>query len=194
MFELLTLAWIIISATCLWVLIEQRKRSALFMFCFIPVFLAVTTSTFFTVRGMLGYPIEGGLPKEFVYISHIIREPDDIFIWIVRIGEKEPRSHVIPYTRADHRNILTAGQIKDGGGLAIGKFKVVSPGQDLPEVDMGDEDNDGEATFGGALEFYRFDLQSQVRKEVPNAVEPTQAIETKQEAPSQDRNDFIDGH
>jgi len=170
MFELLTFAWITISATCLWVLIEQHKRSPLFMVCFIPVILAVTTSTFFTVKGMLGYPIAGELPEEFVYISHIINEPDDIYIWVVKIGDELPRSHVIPYSRADHKNLEEADKIQDGGGLAMGKFKEGALEEETSMLEAEDRDNDGGMTKGGALEFYRFDLQSIVRKEPPQEI------------------------
>ena len=52
----------------------------------------------------------------------------------------------------------------------MGKFKEGALEEDTSMFEVGDKDNDGGMTKGGALEFYRFDLQSIVRKEPPQEI------------------------
>ena len=100
---LITISWIFISAICLWVLIEQRKKP-IFLFFFIPAFLLLTSSTYFTVRGLLGYPTEEMPKKKFTYISHLSDAPVRIFYWLMLDGESMPRAFIVPYTQQDKNN------------------------------------------------------------------------------------------
>jgi len=69
MLEILIFGLVVFSVICLWVLIEERK-SPKFLVWFIPLFLVLVSSTYFTYTSILGHPKEG-VPKKD-YISNII--------------------------------------------------------------------------------------------------------------------------
>ena len=164
---IITISWIIISAICLWVLIEQRKKP-IFLFFFIPAFLLLTTSTFFTVKSLLGYPTTDLPKKKFTYISHLSDAPVKIFYWLMIDGESQPRAYVFPYTKQDQENADRAEGLKEEGIWVQGELS-----EDGEQGESGSE-NEGAGGFttGGALEFYKFDHTLSMPKDLPPLVEP----------------------
>ena len=174
MLSVLTFAWIVISSICLWVLIEQRKKP-IFLFFFIPAFLIMTTSTYFTVRSLFGYPTNDQLPSEFVYISHMVHEPYDIYFWLLEMGNKEPRAYRVPYDRRFHEQANKAQQMTAEGGYVMGSFEYLPPtfGED-GEFEEGGE-SEGGRTVGGDLIFYQFEHQDMLPKNTTDTPIPAPA-------------------
>lgn len=149
---IITISWIFISAICLWVLIEQRKKP-IFLFFFIPAFLLLTSSTYFTVRGLLGYPTTDLPTKKFTYISHLADAPERIFYWLMLQGEDQPRAFIFPYTTTEKENADRAKGLKESGIWVQGELTFEGDG----EGGELEEQGEGGFTPGGALEFYIFD-------------------------------------
>ena len=173
MLSVLTFAWIVISSICLWVLIEQRKKP-IFLFFFIPAFLIMTTSTYFTVRSLFGYPTTDPLPAKFVYVSHMVHEPYDIYFWLLEMGSKEPRAYRIPYEKRFHEEANKAQQMTAEGGYVMGSFEYLSP--DMGE-ELGNEGvkTEGGRTVGGDLVFYQFEYQKMMPKDATDTPIPAPA-------------------
>ena len=167
MLSVLIFAWIVISVICLWVLIEQRKQ-VLFLLFFIPLFLILTTSTYFTVRALFGYPTNNPLPTEFVYISHLIHEPNDIYFWLLEIGSKEPRAYKVPYDKKFHEEANKAQQITAEGGHVMGSFESPRPMSSEGGESEEGGDREGGRTVGGELVFYQFEHQKMMPKNSSN--------------------------
>jgi hypothetical protein len=167
MLSVLTFAWIVISVICLWVLIEQRKK-AIFLLFFIPLFLILTTSTYFTVRALFGYSTNDPLPTEFVYISHMVHEPYDIYFWLLEIGSKEPRAYKVPYDKTFHEEANKAQQMTAEGGYVMGSFAYPPPmpGEEGEFKEGGR--SEGGRTVGGDLVFYQFEYQKMMPKDYSN--------------------------
>jgi len=166
MLSVLIFAWIVISIICLWVLIEQRKR-VIFLLCFIPIFLILTTSTYFTVSALFGYPTKGPLPAKFIYLSHIVVEPNNIYFWVIVPGESEPRSYDIPYNKRLHNQAGKAQKMTAEGNYVMGQFKLLSSEEDNWGQELGDRSGGGR-TKGGDFVFYKFDYQDMMPKEPSN--------------------------
>ena len=164
---LITISWIFISAICLWVLIEQRKKP-IFLFFFIPAFLLLTSSTYFTVRGLLGYTTEEMPKKKFTYISHLSDAPVRIFYWLMLDGESMPRAFIVPYTQQDKNNADKARGLKEAGIWVQGELSIGKEQGESGESEKGK----GGFTTGGALEFYKFDHTLTMPKDIPLLVEP----------------------
>jgi hypothetical protein len=166
MLAVLIFAWIIISIICLWVLIEQRKK-AIFLFLFIPLFLILTASTYFTVNALFGYPIKGPLPAKFMYLAHLVVEPDDIYFWIIVPGETEPRSYNIQYNKRLHRQAGEAQKMTAKGNYVMGQFELTPmDGEGISEQGKGSG-----RTVGGDLSFYKFNHQDMMPKDSNNLQE-----------------------
>ena len=153
-FSFITLSWILISAICLWVLIEQRKKP-LFMFFFIPLFLILSASTYFTVKSLLGFPTIDKPKSRVIYLAHMIDEPSWIYYWFMVEGEKEPRAFKFPYNPTDQENANRAQQLMEDG---VGVEADMSTVDSVEEGLMGEgEVGTGGFTSGGALEWYMYD-------------------------------------
>lgn len=160
MLLVITICWIVISTICLWVLIEQRKKP-IFLFFFIPAFLFLTTSTFFTVKGLLGYPTTD-LPKtKFTYLAHLSNEPISIYYWLMVHGEEQPRAFIFPYTKKDKENADKAENLSGLGIYVEGELAA-----DGGNGEEGGEEGMGGFTPGGALEFYLFDHVINMPKDI----------------------------
>ena len=153
MIELLIFGFIILSAVCLWILIEERKHPK-FLFWFIPLLLILVTSTYTTYTSILGFPKASNPPAGGLYISHLIDEPHWIYLWVLE--GQAPRSYQIVYSRPTH-DVLEGvkGEVEGGAYMIL---------QDLSMSDyLGNEgeENDNEQggfTIGGDIGFYKWDF------------------------------------
>ena len=99
MIEVLVFGFIVLSAICLWLLIEGRK-SPKFLIWFIPALLLLITSTYVTYTSILGFP-KVDIPKKGLYLKHYIDEPRWIYLWV--LGEDNiPMSYQLMYSKATH--------------------------------------------------------------------------------------------
>jgi len=150
MINLFIITWIAIVSLCLWVLYE-KKRDPIFLFIATPLLLVLSAGTFFTIRSLMGFPIEGKPEGKFIYVSHLVQEPDWIYYWLVLKDETEPIAYKIPYSKKNHKNAEKAGKMKKNGIMAEGKFNKGSG-----PIGEQSEKGQGGQTLGGFMEFYRF--------------------------------------
>ena len=154
MIELLIFGLVLLSAICLWLLIEGRKNPK-FLIWFIPLLLILVSSTYTTYTAILGYP-KFETPKKGLYLKHHIDEPNWIYVWVID-KEQVPISYKIIYSREAH-NALEGVKEK----TEEGKFMVLS--EDVTEKDGMEgekgEDSAGGFTIGGDISFYEWDYES----------------------------------
>ena len=118
MLEILIFGLVVFSVICLWVLIEERK-SPKFLVWFIPLFLVLVTSTYFTYTSILGHPKEG-VPKKGLYLKHHIDEPNWIYLWV--LGKNNiPMGYKIVYSREVHNSLLGVQGMTDEGKFMVFK-------------------------------------------------------------------------
>ena len=158
MIAILVFGLIVLSAICLWLLIEGRK-SPKFLIWFIPVLLVLVTSTYVTYTSILGFP-KVDIPKKGLYLKHYIDEPYWIYLWVVGEGNV-PRSYQMHYSKATHQSLEgVQGKAEEGTYMVLG-------GEDLGDKgDGNDEDEGGERgggfTIGGDISFYEWDYLSEM--------------------------------
>ena len=158
MIAILVFGFIVLSAICLWLLIEGRK-SPKFLIWFIPALLLLVTSTYVTYTSILGFP-KVDIPKKGLYLKHYIDEPYWIYLWVVEEGNV-PRSYQMHYSKATHQSLEgVQRKAEEGTYMVIG-------GEDLGDKgDGNDEDEGGERgggfTIGGDISFYEWDYLSEM--------------------------------
>ena len=156
MIAILVFGFIVLSAICLWLLIEGRK-SPKFLIWFIPALLLLVTSTYVTYTSILGFP-KVDIPKKGLYLKHYIDEPRWIYLWVLGEGNI-PMSYQIIYSKATHESL--EGVI---GKSEEGKFMVLGEG-DMGEVGDGVEEGKetgGGFTVGGDISFYEWDYLAEM--------------------------------
>lgn len=93
---------------CLATLIIVAKNK-LWLVVYIPLTLFTIGSMVYTYNELLGHPTSKQLPKDFLVVSYIIKEPKFIFLWLIEETDnqelQEPVSYVIPYSRDVHESI-----------------------------------------------------------------------------------------
>ena len=154
MLEILIFGLVVFSVICLWVLIEERK-SPKFLVWFIPLFLVLVTSTYFTYTSILGHPKEG-VPKKGLYLKHHIDEPNWIYLWV--LGKNNiPMGYKIVYSREVHNSLLGVQGMTDEG-----KFMVLGDDEETIGHIAGEpgEDSRGGFTVGGDVSFFEWDYAS----------------------------------
>ena len=156
MIAILVFGFIVLSAICLWLLIEGRK-SPKFLIWFIPALLLLVTSTYVTYTSILGFP-KVDIPKKGLYLKHYIDEPRWIYLWV--LGEDNiPMSYQLIYSKATHESLEGVK-----GKSEEGKFMVLGEG-DMGEV--GDREDEGKETgggftVGGDISFYEWDYLAEM--------------------------------
>ena len=152
MIGILVFGLVVLSAVCLWLLIEQRK-SWKFLIWFIPILLLLVTSTYVTYTSILGFP-KFATPEKGMYLRHYIDEPNWIYLWVLT-KKNVPISYQLVYSREKHDALEgVKGEAEEG------KFMIL--GTDA-EIGSGDEQNEeggergGGYTIGGDISFYQWD-------------------------------------
>ena len=171
MIQLLIITIFLVSFVCLWVLIDQRKNHKI-LFLGIPVVFGLVVYSYESYKSLLGkpQPIELLLSEEqpFLYISHYIDEPYNIYLWVVAEGNI-PHSYEVTFT-----DELKEALQKVNEQVRNGETVLVDPNSSNVEdnyigEDGGDpmeggrpEDQRG-FTKGGGLEFYTWDYANDPR-------------------------------
>ena len=156
MIAVLVFGLIVLSAICLWLLIEGRK-SPKFLIWFIPLLLILVASTYETYTSILGFP-RITTPKKGMYLKHYIDEPNWIYLWVLGEGNI-PMSYQIVYSREKHNSLEgVKGKADEGRYMVLGENEAEGPSDDL----TGEEDGDtgGGYTIGGDISFYEWDFES----------------------------------
>ena len=154
MIETLIFGLILLSVTCLWLLIEGRK-SPKFLTWFIPFLLILVSSTYLTYTSILGYP-RAENPKEGLYLKHYIDEPNWIYLWVV-YKEKIPMSYQLVYTKETHEALEGVKQKSEQEGKFMVLREEMSDGEGEEE---GKEEQEGGITIGGDISFYEWDYKT----------------------------------
>jgi len=161
MIAILVFGFIVLSAICLWLLIEGRK-SPKFLIWFIPALLLLVTSTYVTYTSILGFP-KVDIPKKGLYLKHYIDEPRWIYLWVLGEGNI-PMSYQLIYSKATHESLEGVK-----GKSEEGKFMVLS--EDISEEYRDGGEEDGESamglTIGGDISFYEWDYKSNMPQKNP---------------------------
>jgi len=154
MIAILVFGFIVLSAICLWLLIEGRK-SPKFLIWFIPALLLLVTSTYVTYTSILGFP-KVDIPKKGLYLKHYIDEPRWIYLWV--LGEDNiPMSYQLIYSKATHESLEgVKGKAEDVKFMVLSEDALEGGGQEL----VGDEGGErgGGYTIGGDVSFYEWDF------------------------------------
>ena len=145
---------VVLSTICLWILIEERK-SWKFLLWFIPILLALVTSTYVTYTSLLGFP-KIGIPERGLYLRHYIDEPNWIYLWVLS-KKNVPMSYQLVYSREKHNALEgVKGQAAEGAFMVLGEDEALGPGD-------GEGDQKGTIsgegyTIGGDISFYKWDF------------------------------------
>ena len=161
MIESLIFGLVLLSVTCLWLLIEGRK-SPKFLTWFIPFLLILVSSTYLTYTSILGYP-RAENPKEGLYLKHYIDEPNWIYLWVV-YKEKIPISYQLVYSKETHKALEGVKKKTE----VEGKFMVLR--EDMDDEGGGEEgkvDQEAGITIGGDISFYEWDYKSNSQQKNP---------------------------
>ena len=155
MIGILVFGLVVLSAVCLWLLIEQRK-SWKFLIWFIPILLVLSASTYVTYTSILGFP-KLSTPEKGLYLKHHIDEPKWIYLWILG-RDNIPMSYQIVYSRKAHNSLEGVK-----GKADEGKFMVL--GEDITEEAGGIEGEENKEsadghTIGGDISFYEWNYKS----------------------------------
>ena len=154
MIEILVFGLVVLSAICLWLLIEGRK-SPKFLIWFIPLLLILVASTYVTYTSILGFP-RVTTPQKGLYLKHYIDEPNRIYLWILGKGNI-PMSYQIVYSRKKHEALEgVKGKSDEGKFMVLGESNSVNLGDD--ETDEEGERGGG-FTIGGDISFYEWDFE-----------------------------------
>lgn len=149
-FSFLIFAWVVLLCIILWDLIQKGQNKA-YLFVMIPASLFLTVTTYITINSLLGYPTEDIKRTKFTLIASAVQEPVWVYYWVLHEKEDEPRVYKVPYTEGKHQQQQKMEEEQSEGLLIEGEFKV--------------PDNDkGEGTLGGELEFYKFQFSDKVPK------------------------------
>ena len=161
MIESLIFGLVLLSVTCLWLLIEGRK-SPKFLTWFIPFLLILVSSTYLTYTSILGYP-RAENPKEGLYLKHYIDEPNWIYLWVV-YKDKIPISYQLVYSKETHKALEGVKKKTE----VEGKFMVLR--EDMDDEGGGEEgkvDQEAGITIGGDISFYEWDYKSNSQQKNP---------------------------
>jgi hypothetical protein len=153
MIESLIFGLVLLSVTCLWLLIEGRK-SPKFLTWFIPFLLILVSSTYLTYTSILGYP-RAENPKEGLYLKHYIDEPNWIYLWVV-YKDKIPISYQLVYSKETHKALEGVKQKSEQEGKFMVLREEMSDGEGEEE---GKEEQEGGITIGGDISFYEWDYK-----------------------------------
>ena len=151
-FSFLIVAWLVLLTVFLWDLI-QHGADKIWMFVIIPITLALTVTTYFTVQSMLGYPTDKIKEGKFIVISSAVKEPDWIFYWVGYPGEDEPIAYRFPYSEQDHEKQEEIRGRQETGEVVQGEF-----------VDQPNDDTSSKSRLG-QIEFYTFDVSRAIPKD-----------------------------
>ena len=158
MIGILVFGLVVLSAVCLWLLIEQRK-SWKFLIWFIPILLLLVTSTYVTYTSILGYP-KVSTPKKGMYLKHFVDEPRWIYLWVLG-KDKVPMSYQIVYSRETHNALEgVKGKVEEGAFMVLGEMD--------DEMGINGEDEakgknaQGGFTIGGDMGFYEWNFESNI--------------------------------
>ena len=149
MIESLIFGLVLLSVTCLWLLIEGRK-SPKFLTWFIPFLLILVSSTYLTYTSILGYP-RAENPKEGLYLKHYIDEPNWIYLWVV-YKEKIPISYQLVYSKETHKALEGVKQKSEQEG----KFMVLREEMSDGEGEEEGKEEEGGMTIGGEMSFFEW--------------------------------------
>ena len=161
MIESLIFGLVLLSVTCLWLLIEGRK-SPKFLTWFIPFLLILVSSTYLTYTSILGYP-RAENPKEGLYLKHYIDEPNWIYLWVV-YKDKIPISYQLVYSKEKHKALEGVKQKSEQEGKFMVLREEMSDGEGEEE---GKEEQEGGITIGGDISFYEWDYKSNSQQKNP---------------------------
>jgi hypothetical protein len=161
MIESLIFGLVLLSVTCLWLLIEGRK-SPKFLTWFIPFLLILVSSTYLTYTSILGYP-RAENPKEGLYLKHYIDEPNWIYLWVV-YKDKIPISYQLVYSKETHKALEGVKQKSEQEGKFMVLREEMSDGEGEEE---GKEEQEGGITIGGDISFYEWDYKTDSQQKNP---------------------------
>jgi hypothetical protein len=82
--------------------------------------LGIVWGFYFSIFGMLGFPVLAAVPPKFTYLASNIAEPSKtdaghIDLWQIAHGEVNPRALRFPYSKNMHEKMVQAEAKKKGG-------------------------------------------------------------------------------
>jgi hypothetical protein len=149
MFGLLIFGLLLLTIISLWLMIERRKNYA-FLLYFIPFFLLMTLSVYWTYTSILGMP-KIGYPTKGLYLSHYVDEPVWIYLWILE--NRVPVAYKINYSKEGHDTV-------DGVRMETeqGEYMLLSQSELGEDARNEKKGNKGASyTLGGTLNFYKWE-------------------------------------
>jgi hypothetical protein len=130
---------LIVIALFLAVLIKNTKNTVLLMII-IPAALIFGASSFFTIKEIMGQPVQTKPTKEFMFLEYYT-DGKSIFVWLIERGEKVPVTVQVAYSPKVHEQLEKARQGKKNGKTMLGKFPTESDSDE--EGEEGEEGGKG---------------------------------------------------
>jgi len=149
MIYLIILAIFLVSLF-LWLMIDVRKSAH--MLYIIPLTILFTGGSYFYIDSLFGYPTSLTNEKKFMLISFLPDEDNDnIFMWVLLEGDKEPKSIQIPYSKEQHKALAAASEGMKEGRRYIGEFDPELQGNGQEEEENGSPGTQAEESAGGTI-------------------------------------------
>ena len=149
MFGLLIFGLLLLTIISLWLMIERRKNYA-FLFYFIPFFLLMTLSVYWTYTSILGMS-KIGYPTKGLYLSHYVDEPVWLYLWILE--NRVPIAYKIVYSKEGHDTLDGVKmETEQGEYMMLSQSELGEDGEDREKDDKGKG-----YTLGGDLKFYKWE-------------------------------------
>ena len=122
----LLIAIIITLSTELYFLITFRKNG-IALFLGIPIILFTIIYAHMTYQNILGYPTHDVLEvnkDSYRLVAFHVVPKTDIYLWLLKRGEKTPRAHRIPYSKKMRKKLNgVRKKLKKGDIMLIKKLK-----------------------------------------------------------------------
>ena len=156
----------ILTFVVLWVAIRNYKNF-LIIFVVIPIAITCSITSYFTVSRILGYPVHESITEESIYLSHL-ESPDgeNIFVWIIKPGEGEPKAIIIENTKNNRMQLDQAQQATEGG----------NPQVIAPKNEGNGQTNGGEYVVYDFQPSGEYDALKDATAEESNTVRPGRAV------------------
>jgi len=129
-----TILFVLLFALAVWSIIHVRGHWGIkaVMILAIPVVLWVMYGAVNSYRGYPKHTGLNGVPSQVVFLSCLVEEPKDIYLWAIPLSGShgvldyrpkhgEPRSYRLPYSRSLHKACETADkQVQQSGVGSVG--------------------------------------------------------------------------
>ena len=136
-YEFLIMGWVLLAICFLLVLTETVKKHKAILLILIPIVLFLTTATYFSINGLLGFPTIQSIPEKFLIRSHIIDEENKIiYLWVIDFNnpEHKPRAHIVEFSTQLMEQLEKTKDKREKGIPIIGEINLNNEKRNDPSI------------------------------------------------------------